>query len=354
MKPSQHHRNAARCIVVGGGALGFLLAEGLSQAAEGSAFRYDVVVAGRRILPKVLISLSGSGGPRPSHIPVVLGTSREILEQSQSEGYSAVSIFLCVPPESTEMVFTEWIIAAGNQSLKKSIEIVFCNNGILSPSVRKIISEKASEINFLRAVFFVGAVRIEGDGLCRIVHNGGQLVRWGYLPVRLPVSDSGTQAAQVHKTSFWMNHSKSSGQNSFSTGFLNWKFEENPDRLECEKFFTNFILAAVIGPRAGTNSEIFEKSSDAERTLLAGQFADLWTDAGIERTSLLENLKETVEATAANINSLSLQGVNGSTSAAEYFFRIVEQRILASGRPEAFDELKQFLNSARQSWGLKA
>jgi ketopantoate reductase len=354
MKPSQHHRNAARCIVAGGGALGFLLADGLSQAAECSAFRYDVVVAGRRSLPKVLISLSGSSGPRPSHIPVVLGTPREILEQSQTEGDSAVSIFLCVPPESTEMVFKEWINAAGNQSLKNSVEIVFCNNGILSAPVRKIISEKASKINFLRAVFFVGAVRIEGDGLCRIVHNGGQLVRWGYLPLQHPVSDSGTQESQFQKTSFWMNRSESSGQNSFSTGFLNWKFEENPDRLECEKFFTNFILAAVIGPRAGTNSEIFQKSSDAERTLLAEQFADLWTDAGIQGTSLLENLKETVEATAANINSLSLQGVNGSTSAAEYFFRTVEQKILASGRPERFDELNKFLNSARQSWGLKA
>jgi hypothetical protein len=350
MKPPSGD-NAGRCIVIGGGALGFLLASALYQPTQSSSVRPDVVVFSRRPLPKVVVSSSVGGHNRTLDVPPVVHQPSHVLFQSQIRRNAPLSIFLCVPPESTEEVFLQWLHLVETFRIKPSVEFVFCNNGLLSQRSRQLVSENSHRYRFIRAIFFVGAVRKFDEDMCCVQWNGGHLVRWGYISGNMRGASGNSEGTNPHKTSHWMN---GHGKDDFSVGFLDWKFEDYPDRLELEKFFTNFMLAAVIGPHAEQNGTLLDKISEKELLSLARQFECLWTDSGVTETSLLENLKSTVKQTANNINSLSLQGVNGSVSTAEYFFKTIEDQLPAIKQSQKLGVLENFIHSARQSWGLDA
>jgi hypothetical protein len=350
MKPPSDDKSC-QCIVVGGGALGLLLTNALSQSVEGKSAEPDVRVANRRRLPKVVISNVVSGQEHVLKVPVSDDPPDALLRQPLIAGASTLSIFFCVPPETTEQVFKEWLNAVETLQSSASVEFIFCNNGLLSPHIRKLVEENSGKYQFVRAIFFAGAVRSFENEVCRVTWNGGHLVRWGKLTEKNDADAKENEDKTSHWSFGWM---KVQPDGNGAVGFLRWRFAENLDRLEREKFYTNFMLGAIIGPRMEINKSILSKTSVSERALIARQFEILWAGSTVTESSLQQTLLATVEATAENINSLSLQGAKGSGATMEYFFRIIEEQILAHTQPKQFDVLAQLLQSARKQWGLCA
>ncbi|MEY3904040.1 MAG: hypothetical protein RL189_3346 [Pseudomonadota bacterium] len=336
------------CLVVGGGALGVLLADALRGSQELISHGGDVLLVNRSPLPsEILIVEESDGSQRRCLVERWNATAQECLEKLPR---SKKVLFFCVPPEASESVFLEWL-AAARATKQQSLQFVFCNNGLLSATTEQNVRLESLRYSFLRAVFMVGAFRELGQNKCRVFWKGGSLVRWAPL--------SGHNSGSTELTDFWMSHAQPAAAGNAneplrSVGFLQWQRVDSAHKLEREKFFTNFIIAAVIGPHMQPNKTVFEKFSGESLDLLAAEFALLWKDFGISSESLLENLQSTVRATAENYNSLSLQGANGKNSTMKYFFKILHEELSQQRLPQPLSLLADFIDASAKHWGVTA
>jgi hypothetical protein len=335
-------------IVVGAGALGLLLADSLCQSSQISAQNSEILLLNRRQLPQP-IRMRAQANPIAHDLAARLVTDspEDVVESIDARRVSSVFLFLCLPPEHTEALFFDWLEAFHRTRPNCPVHFVFCNNGLLSSEVLKKVSENSEQISFLRAIFFVGAVRQFEAGACTVQWNGGDLVRWGFVQKDLYTNIK----TPGYSTSPWLQATKGACS---MLGFLRWNFEENTSKLEREKFFTNFMLAAFIGPRREINKTLLTQTTVSERAQIARTFENLWTHSGVTAETLIQNLTTTVELTSENVNSLSLQGAQGETSTMCYFLKTLEDDISAHAAGDQMQSLTRLIQNARILWGLKA
>lgn len=336
------------CLVVGGGALGVLLADALKRSEAVASYGGQVLLVNRSPLPsEIIIVQESNGSQRKCQVNFLNANAQECLQKLPP---SIKVVFFCVPPEASESVFLEWL-AAARATKQTSLQFVFCNNGLLSAVTQQNVQSELRHFSFLRAVFMVGAFRELCENQSRVFWKGGARVRWS------PLSMQDHRCAEL--TDRWMGRARSAADGLpeeplRSVGFLQWQRVDSAHKLEREKFFTNFILAAVIGPHMQPNKTVFEKLSGETLDLLAEDFALLWKGLGISRESLLENLHSTVRATAENYNSLSLQGANGKNSTMKYFFRILNEELSQQRLPQRLSRLADFIDASAKYWGVTA
>lgn len=339
------------CLVVGGGALGLLLANSLRKTEQFVQGRMKLGVASRSSLPQpVTVRSTSTGQTETLDVPVDMGTPEECIDRLQMELPSRLVLFLCVAPENTEAVFEQWHDAIGQLQSRRKVEFVFCNNGLLSSNILNKISIDCADFSYLRAIFLVGAERRKAETGCEVDWNGGDLVYWGSL--------SEVSANNCARQSSWLSevagHTQCSGtsvKESF-IGFLKWREDPQIMQTERAKFFTNFMLAAIIGPTIEKNGRILEITSENFRKIQADQFGLLWSRHGVTSRFILENLDATVSATSGNHNSLSLQGVRGGKNTMNYFIQTLENEIKESRLDGQLQELCGFIQATKKSWGL--
>ncbi|NBW82880.1 hypothetical protein EBR21_14110 [bacterium] len=340
------------CLVVGGGALGLLLADALHKSEQSVLGRMDVGILNRTKLPTQILMRRHTDNHIESITSSVFNEAPSSwLQNAKLAGFAKLVLFFCVPPEHTEKVFLEWANAIGHVNGRLPVEFVFCNNGLLSKKMLDHVGRNSKSHSYLRAIFLVGAERRISTDRCEVEWKGGETVYWGSLSTPPP--------AGAHIQPEWLSFLDSESQQTTTTAvsrsalaYLKWQHEPNILRIERAKFFTNFMLAALTGPRVEKNRRILETSTIEFRRAQAEQFAKLWD--GFELTSdfLLENLGATVAATSENHNSLSLQAVRGSSETMKHFIQIVESEIKENRMENHLPGLCEFIRSTKKAWGL--
>jgi hypothetical protein len=120
----------------------------------------------------------------------------------------------------------------------------------------------------------------------RIVHAGGTRVEWGMMAGPRP-SEPQTRSLQ-------------------------WNFCENIVQKEFEKFFTNLVLAAVVGSRPLPNGTLWDQVSEAQLVSAANDYCGMFGKGRFLAQDFFAALVRTVNQTAANINSVSLARSSGN------------------------------------------
>ena len=257
-------------------------------------------------------------------------------------------VFLCTPPELTQDIFFQWLSAFASRFPQREVQFVFCNNGILTPQTLAAIALKQAQqvnLSFIRALFFVGSLRSKEAKKVEVQWTGGRRVIWDFL------SHGSQHAFELMQNWLGKDFAAESTQVD-QLGFMEWQHEGEITRIEREKFFTNFMLAAGIGPNLAKNKTLSQVISEREVAELAEQFADLWQAHRIERDALIQMLRTTVNATSENINSLSYSGAFGNSATMAWFLSTLTEDIRHSTRAEKHLQLTQFLNSVRLKWGM--
>jgi hypothetical protein len=364
-------------LIIGGGALGLLLAQALQHSQAGRSSRMSVSVLNRRPLPESLlvsvpISVSEAktmqAHPRPArpleNVNHYANMSPDKMLTGPLLQVERIVLFMCLPPEETESAFVQWMNACSGHEKIKYIQFVFCNNGILTENVCQRISSAGETFSFLRAVFLVGVVRTLSEAECVVSWKGGNQVIWGSLMQN--------SAADPDWTDCWLNRSSAAASLSEQLknhtdgdalaeahtrdisvlSFLEWAKTDRILKVEREKFFTNFMLAVVIGPRLAANKYLFTESTEEFRNLLANDFAMLWGEAGVTAESLLGNLYSTVHATEENFNSLSVQGAKGRPTTMAYFLETIERILTVFDNKSGLKHLPELVVSVRKLWGM--
>lgn len=347
-----------QCIVIGGGALGLLIADALQSSELVTIRKATVWVVNRRPLsPEVLIHSERQVSPHRLEIPSSSENAHYFCAKNIRNSVQKIVLFFCIPPETVERVFFEWIEALGMKRFEQSIQIVFCNNGVISDKIIKRIRILPQNFSIIRSVFFVGALRKIEKQTTSISWNGGDLVQWGFLSNKnheklffKGISDD-HNAINVSDDSGGLESQKETTQET-TLGFLKWNFQSEIRKIEFEKFYTNFMLAVGIGRQMKKNKEIFEATTGQFRAQIAEKFAMLWSSWGVTKESLLENLNSTVLRTGENFNSLSVQGVQGKSLTMMHFIELIEDEILESKCIEKFQDLQKLLQSEKNIWGV--
>lgn len=323
------------CLIVGAGALGLLLAYALDRSSQENHKTTRVLLHNRTPLVNG-VDLELATGSRTKWQPTVETTSpTQCLEK-----VNPASLYFCVPPESAESVFMDWLDALERVATpKKTVLFVFCNNGCLSARTLERISRAGSQFLFIRALFFVGAIREKNQTGCLVRWTGGSRVIWNFLrPPSLERSSSSATIAGPFT------------QSSRQLAFMEWTQEKHIFRAERAKFFTNFMLALGIGPKLAKNKTLSATLEDSIVSLQAEQFAILWEQFGVSADTLKMTLQETIQATGENINSLSLAAFYGNSDTLQSFFEFVNEEIGASPRQSELAPMIRFLSAARTEW----
>jgi hypothetical protein len=338
------------CLVVGGGALGLLLADALQKSEQSVRGRMNVGVMNRSRLPaQILMRSLASGKNEILGLAAFHESPSDWLNRPQLATASKLVLFFCVPPEQTEKVFLQWVNSIGQENCRVPVEFVFCNNGLLSKKILDHVGSDSNKYSYQRAIFLVGAERRVSVDLCEVDWKGGETVYWGSL--------SALSQAGVPSQPEWLSNFNSSSQTSSPAAnsvlaYLKWFHHPRILCVERAKFFTNFMLAALIGPRIEKNGRILEISTSEFRHSLAKQFSKLWNGLGVTSDFLLENLSATVAATSENHNSLSLQGVRGSNDTMKHFIQIIENEITENRMANQLPGLCEFIRATKKAWGL--
>ncbi|MBM3383189.1 MAG: hypothetical protein FJY29_12240 [Betaproteobacteria bacterium] len=136
-------------------------------------------------------------------------------------------------------------------------------------------------------------------------------------------------------------------------GFTEWMRETTIFAAERCKFFTNFMLAAAVGPQLAKNKTLSERLEDSIVSHQAQQFAVLWEHHGVTAEQLKLTLMSTVADTGENINSLSYAAVQGKTGTMAWFLQSLEEDIRRSPRRAKLEPLISFLSSVRKNWRME-
>jgi hypothetical protein len=325
------------CLVVGAGALGLVLAKALMASRKGDSLSHKVAVFNRSAVPSTFLFSEPLTLASESQwsVEVFTGSPKKCFESVQP-----ATLFFCVPPEVTASVFDEWMdVVEDQRGDRRPIEVVLCNNGCLPPRTLRRIAAVSGAVQFIRALFFVGAMRFLPVPEMRVQWTGGHSVLWG----RIPSTPSSVQP------SFWLEQGLSAEEHQLD--FLNWQFAPDILTAERKKFFTNFILAAGIGPRLAKNRTLPEHLPEPLLTLLSEQFAILWHSFALGEDALKETLHMTVKATGENINSLSLAGAQGNKATMQWFIASLRSELNVSSEKARLNPLHKFLDSVQLAWG---
>ncbi len=257
-------------IIVGSGALGaFLATDGLLPGPVGLV---DVVPL---CFPLVVRDAAGERLYRGSEF---VATGLEDAARSQFfEG--ARQIFVCVPPNATEDI----VRFLSDIKLPSSAVVFFCGNGLVRNELR--IVRRNPSTTLCRALFYAGFLRTVSSRGTLIVHNGGRRVEWGVLQGQRPEPPQ--------------------------TEVLKWSFQANIRQKEKEKFFTNLVLAAVLGADSLPNGAVWSRVSPEKVHELAREFCAMLGEPSELSPPIAASFFETVELTRGNVNSVSLARARG-------------------------------------------
>jgi hypothetical protein len=340
------------CLILGGGALGLLLHYNLNLAYAQNGHQPRIVVSSRTIVPESVLCDLGGQNPTPLLLESHTGPAQSCLDQ-----FSPDTVFLCVPPEKTEEVFQAWLDAfEASSTTGRQVQFVFCNNGCLSPATLNRLQQTHPRFSFVRALFFVGAMRVVQPAQTLVRWTGGKRVVWDWLrapfvPEQLPsflvAAASVPSSAPVASAAGEVNGAP------VSLGFMQWQREQNIFAAERSKFFTNFMLAAAVGPQLAKNKTLSESFGDSIVSLQAQQFALLWEHHGVNAEQLKSTLLSTAADTGENINSLSYAAVQGKTRTMEWFLQSIDEEMQDSPRQAKLEPLASFLRSVRKNWRME-
>jgi len=323
------------CLIVGAGALGLLLAYALDRSSQENHKTTRVLLHNRTPLVNCIDLELATGNQTKWQLTVETTSPTQCLEK-----VNPASIYFCVPPESTESVFMNWLDALERVATpKQPVLFVFCNNGCLSVRTLERISRADSQFSFIRSLFFVGAIREKNQTGCIVRWTGGSRVIWNFL--RPPSVEQSSSSAMI---------SGPFTQSSRQLAFMEWSQEKHIFPAERAKFFTNFMLAVGIGPKLAKNKTLSAILEDSIVSLQAEQFAILWEQFGVSADILKTTLQKTIQATGENINSLSLAAFYGNSDTMQSFFEFVTQEISASPRRSELAPMIRFLTTARTAW----
>jgi ketopantoate reductase len=112
--------------------------------------------------------------------------------------------------------------------------------------------------------------------------------------------------------------------------------EPNIQQKEVQKFFCNVVLALELGPTDRPNGKLFEVMSQAQLKEWLGLFQDGFQLKTTELSTMEVSLRELVNTTASNLNSLSQQWKKGKTETLESYVQALMDRCV-------LDSHKKFL-----------
>jgi hypothetical protein len=346
----QHAKTPRNCLIVGAGALGLLLHRTLLSAHSVSGRPTRIATHNRTTVPEPISIDLGEQAAVPIQTESHSGSVQSCLEKFEPD-----TLFLCVPPEATEQVLHSWLGALESLGHKdKPVLFVFCNNGCLSATTLSRLSAAHPRFSFLRALFFVGAMRTLYPDQTHVRWTGGTRVAWNWLR---------TAAGQEQLPHFLEPKTEAKGGTRSpvnepsaevaTLGFMLWQREQNIFAAERSKFFTNFMLAAAVGPQLAKNKTLSDALGDSIVSLQAQQFAILWEHLGVNAKQLKSTLLSTVADTGENINSLSYAAVQGNTATMEWFLHSIDEDLNASHRIAELEPLVSFLRSVRKKWRME-
>lgn len=210
-----------------------------------------------------------------------------------------------------------------------SVQVILCGNGLAvnAPATARLAALPALS-RLERALFFCGFERdASASEGTTIRHRGGSEVAHAPVFSRPGV---GFQAPQ---------------------GRMRWRSAPDARALELEKFFVNLVLAARIGPVAERNGTLRSLLPENQAAALARAFAAVGASEGLDAERLRTALWSTVDATAGNVNSLSLAGSAGRDDTFQHFLAQGREWMQAHLVPEAEGALLgQFLLDAENRW----
>lgn len=321
------------CLVLGAGALGLLLAQALCETDWPGLGRPKVLLHNRTPVPSEVDFVFENGIQQSIKLTSSTGRPEDVLQVIQPR-----VVFLCLPPEQTETVFKRWLSAfeAAQMPYAHPVQFVFCNNGCLTQSLMQYAGRPNAKYSFLRALFFVGAMREKSVNGWEIRWTGGKKVIWNSL------TDEEEQKKDSKDSPLLFMPSKMS--------FLEWSKIPDVRAAERQKFFTNFILAAGIGPQLAKNKTLPETLPDSIVVELAKQFEILWGSRNVSAAKLQSTLSETIAATGENINSLSYAAAHGNSATMNWFLESLKQEIDALGKEKDLHHLQKFIDSVGAVW----
>lgn len=227
------------------------------------------------------------------------------------------TIYICTPPEVTDQVWSALFVAFHDKIIfpkNQHIRIIFLNNGFVP--FDDIIDQikhcsEPPTINLTRGLVLAGFLRENKsdawtDDQHTVRHTGGHLIYYKDIYMTPTQSDDLSQQRDPP------------GAKSFFT----WQWREDIFALEAAKFFTNAILAYFIGPTLRPNRLVNELCPEGPlRQEYAEKFARHFSYiSGLTAEILLDTLRQTVENTLENINSVSKSWHQGHVATKDYFF----------------------------------
>lgn len=326
------------CLVVGAGALGLLLAASIRKSLQIQRSSGHVAVFNRRPFPgRITVELPGDETVDftryvTSELPAWFGNNS-----------SQQVVFFCLPPESTEAFSLSLLEKIKDRhAFGTKTWFVFCNNGCLSEPVINEFSELTGPGALVRALFFVGAVRVVEQNNCSVRWTGGNRVAWNIL-----ASSEDPVARRFADILEMFSYQMSSGET-----FIDWSQVSPINAMERNKFFTNFMIAAGVGRQRERNKNLYNRLNSGTLDVMASQCAKLWQLHGVNENELKSVLGSTVAATGENINSLSLAAVNGNTSTMKWFLDFLTMEVAKSECFNELEPLRKFIEAIRAEWGI--
>ncbi len=304
-------------IIIGSGALGTFLAADLSvNESIGLVNKTPVCFP-------ITIHTSGT----QQNFDSKKMNSLTLSKACQANFFSECStIFICVPPSAT----VEICKVLRNSQLHPSVTLFFCGNGLVLDT--EAILEKHPGVRICRALFHAGFRREVDSSGTDIFHTGGTRVEWGTIHGAIP------EAPQ--------------------TKILHWEFKNNIRQLEIEKFFTNLILASVIGSRILPNEDLWKFITQLELMNLATAFHQAINhEVSQEKQSESEDaiakafvsaLMHTVADTKQNINSISSARHAGNSAPWHALLEQLQQLLAASRNTKARNWFWKFVTSEKE------
>lgn len=365
-------------IVLGAGALGLVLAHelvraevvraaqpqgrspGSTRASSGPASG-GVLIFNRRPLPQPVRveAFNASDCLPPEDFTLFLDSQDEGTPRlAFADGSDPLTVFACSVP-GTEKHLLERFFASVDIPAARVVDIVLCGNGLVPDDVASHCAALPTvshlRFRFFRALFFVGFMREEDAAGTRARHTGGTRVEWGPW-------ESAPQGEPESS-----NHEKGRGVSSpliacpDVTPHLHWVESPFIAQVEYCKFFVNLSLALGNGPGLKRNAELDETLPFSERALLAEALVAVApeplrrkSDAGpaLSVALLLSRLADTVTATAANVNSISLAGARGDHGLFQAFWAMAWTRAQACGDPAVRAAWNDVRRTHAAKWGL--
>ncbi len=314
-------------IVIGCGALGLFLARQLSVNIDNkklflfSRSSYD---------KETYINISGKNEVFNHKIST---NFFDLLDKIKSLQISLFYIYICLPPEEVDSLL---ILIKQSLPAHSQFVIILLNNGIVSPSIVKLLIEQEN-INIFRGIVLAGFLRHKLETRNEIRHTSGNKIYYNSY------------------SSF--KNSKDDYKFKTLTPFFNWEQYDNILLLELAKFFVNLTLFLYLTPNILKNEDLWTIATREQIQHCSQHFASLTkhlvSEDKVSQEHLgvfcLNLLEETTKLTSKNTNSLTLAWSKGIKNSPLYFLQTLNKWIQESKNPESGYFFSKLINALKEN-----